>query len=116
MVKTSYNKGLFYELCAKILIRINGYKILTQRHKGIKGSGYGEVDILAMKKNTIYCIEVKYRKNFNDAIESISDKQRQRSLNSAFYFAVKNGFENCNFQFDAVIFYKKVLFKHLKNI
>lgn len=116
MKNTSYKKGLLYEFFAILILKLKGFKILDSRYKGIKGSNYGEVDIIAMKKNTIHCIEVKYRKDFKTSAESISDKQKQRSLNSAFYFAAKQGLENCDFQFDALLFYKIVFFKHLKNI
>jgi len=54
-------KGRWGENCAVEFLRKNGYSILSLGYK----SRFGEVDIIAQKKNIIAMIEVKTRKNVN---------------------------------------------------
>lgn len=118
-IKSNYLIGIASENYAKIFLKIRGYKILTNRFQGIRGSSFGEIDLIAEKKNTIHFIEVKKRKTEKDAAESITHKQQQRIANTAELFLRKNPKEtlNKNCQFDAIIIYGKGIgkIKHIKN-
>lgn len=80
-MKKTYQSGLRAEGFVKSFYQHNGYKVIAHRYK----CRFGEIDLIAVKNtsnilnkffarskscNTIYFIEVKYRKN-NELIESV---------------------------------------------
>lgn len=81
-----YYKGLLFELIGCIYLALKGYKILKWNYK-IKATS--QIDIVAIKKDILIVIEVKYRKNMQDAVEAISFKQQQRLTYSAKHLANK---------------------------
>ena len=119
MLKTSYRIGIFSEKLAILYLILKGYKILKNRYAGIKGSKYGEIDLIAQKNNTIIFIEVKNRYKKQDAYESITERQQQRIANSAEVFISKNykKIGNMNFRFDCIIIWGKLIphINHIKN-
>lgn len=66
--------GRFSETLAVMFLRLKGYRIIKRRYK----TYVGEIDIIAAHWKTLVILEIKYRKNHNDAVESITYKQRQR--------------------------------------
>lgn len=56
----------FYEM--------QGFEILCERYK----TAVGEVDLIAKKDDLLVAIEVKMRKNFDDAAYSLSKRQQER--------------------------------------
>ncbi|MCT4552075.1 MAG: YraN family protein [Alphaproteobacteria bacterium] len=118
-IKSNYLTGIASENYAKIFLKLKGYKIISNRFKGVKGSSFGEIDIIAEKKNTIHFIEVKRRKTEIEALESITPRQQQRIANTAELFLRKHPKEtqNKNCQFDAIAIYGKGIgkIKHLQN-
>lgn len=76
-------KGILAEWLAVMLLRLKGYEIIGQRLKGFKGSGIGEIDILARKKTTLVIVEVKARKSHEDAFSAILPSQKKRLIKAA---------------------------------
>ena len=67
-------KGVFFENAARQLLRLKGYKILSQN----KNWGGVEIDILARKKRTLVLVEVKYRQSRDKGHIALHPEQRQR--------------------------------------
>ncbi len=84
-----FKKGIKSERYAAFYLRLKGYRILKQRYK----TPVGEIDLIARRGKTIAFIEVKARKNFAGAIESITPHQRRRIERAASLFAstIKGG-------------------------
>ncbi|MBL4603104.1 MAG: YraN family protein [Emcibacteraceae bacterium] len=75
----AYKLGHFAEGFAVMMLRLKGYSISERRYK----TKMGEIDIIARKGIvTIFC-EVKARKNYITAIESLSYKQKSRISKAA---------------------------------
>ncbi len=52
-----------------------------------------EIDIVASKKNTVYFVEVKYRKSsaWGDGLDAITDKKQQQMILAARIWTQMNG-------------------------
>ena len=74
MQLTTDQQGRLAEEQAKQLLESKGYKIIVQRYK----CKAGEIDIIATFEGTLIAVEVKYRRTYDAAAESISRRQRKR--------------------------------------
>ena len=82
----TYYKGLIFEYLACLVLFIKGYKILKRDYRNKATS---QIDVVALKNDVIYLIEVKYRKKFDSSINAISIGQQKRLQKSAIFFAKK---------------------------
>jgi len=97
--KKTYQFGYFAEKYAMILLWLKGYKILKHRYK----SSFGEIDIIAKKKNFIIFIEVKARYKKINIENVLNPHQIQRIKKSAEDFIAKNRkLQNCSRRFDFI--------------
>lgn len=71
---TNYKTGKLSEWFAGLFFILKGYKILQTRFK----TKVGEIDLLVSKGNALIAVEVKFRKNAEDAPYAISCKQAER--------------------------------------
>ena len=82
-----------------IFLWIKGYKILKHRYK----SSFGEIDVIAKKKNFIVFIEVKARYKKINIENVLTGHQIQRIKKSAEDFIAKNRkLQNCSRRFDFI--------------
>ena len=93
-----------------------GYKIITRNFH----SQFGEIDIIAMNKDTLVFIEVKTRSsNLTSALNSISVSKQKKLSKTASLFLSKNPQSEDSFtRFDVIIILKKHTsekIKHLKD-
>lgn len=110
---SKYNFGLFAEIIAKIYLQICFYKILNHRYK----SKFGEIDIIALKKNTIVAVEVKARNKGFRNFEIVSEYQYKRILNSIeFFISSKPKYWNYNIRIDLILIKKPFFLKHFKEV
>jgi uncharacterized protein (TIGR00252 family) len=58
---TNYSTGHLAETAAAEYLVRHGYEVITQNWR----TRYCEIDLIVQKNNTLYFIEVKYRKNEN---------------------------------------------------
>ena len=70
----SYIKGINAESRVVKILLNSGYEILGRRIK----TKYGEIDILAIKDNTVIAVEVKQRKTLDIARECLTNRQMHR--------------------------------------
>ena len=81
--KKTYQTGLWAEYLAALYLFLKGYKLVGHRHK----SPFGEIDLLAVRGNTLICVEVKFRRNGqNSALESVSLRNRSRIIQAVKFF------------------------------
>lgn len=115
-------KGKYGEdIAANFLIK-NGYKILERNYHF---SRYGEIDIIALDKNTVCFIEVKTRSSnrFGAPFESVTKTKLDKIRKTAYSYL-----QNCNicyknFRIDAISVFltsnsnsAEPEIKHIKNI
>ncbi|KEI35335.1 putative endonuclease [Francisella sp. W12-1067] len=90
------------ELEACKFLKSQGLQILVQNFKVLP---YGEIDIIALDKNTLIFIEVKYRSatTFAKAEEMITYSKRKKLINTANIFLKRNSkYENYECRFDVI--------------
>lgn len=80
---STHIKGRFFELCARFLLRMKGYKILAKNSRTVGV----EADILALKGRTLVLVEVKYRKTRGRAHHALHPRQRERLQRQAYELA-----------------------------
>lgn len=111
---TNYEKGLLNEKKALDFLEQKGFKLIKNRAK----TPYGEIDLLMQDDQTIVAIEVKYRKNIEDAAYSILPKQKLRIQNALLWLIAND----VNFhkqtpmqRFDVVLICSKNEIRHYSN-
>jgi len=93
--------GRFAETLAAIYLRFKGYRILERRFK----TKLGEIDIIALNKDTVVVVEVKQRQTQLDAHESISKTAEKRIEDAANIYVSKNpALQTLGLRFDVVFF------------
>lgn len=113
----AYKKGGWAESFASLYFLSKGYKLLRRRYK-TRG---GEIDLILQKKDLIVFVEVKARKNIDDALHSIHAKNRTRIENAALQFMSENpDYAGFDFRLDAFCIainkgIKPVKYVHLDN-
>lgn len=113
---TNYSSGKYAEGLAKAYLGIKGYSIIAENYKTGRGTGAGEIDIIAKKANLIVFVEVKKRKSLDTAAYSIFESQKQRIINGAKAFISHNQkYENHDMRFDAILIKLPFSIKHIKN-
>lgn len=84
--RKAYFWGQGAEWLSIIILVLKGYRILDRRFK----CKSGEIDLIAQKSNMICFIEVKARKNKQDALYALSKNQMQRIIKAAQWYLAKN--------------------------
>jgi len=108
----AYRHGLWAEELAEISLRLRGYRIVARRWK----SPQGEIDLLAVRGQTLAVIEVKKRASLAAAAEAISRPQRLRLVQAArFALAQWPEFGNHVVRFDAMLVGRWGWPRHLVN-
>ncbi|KIL97911.1 putative endonuclease [Paramagnetospirillum magnetotacticum MS-1] len=102
--QAAQRRGKAAERLAAFWLRLKGYVILAQGLKSGRGSGAGEVDLVARRGDLVAFVEVKSRATMDQAIESLSPFQRQRIERSAAAFLARRPeLSGCGMRFDMVL-------------
>lgn len=70
----SYRFGIHAEKMAAWYLRAKGYTVIAERYRNVMG----EIDVLAMRRNTIVAVEVKARATMQACAESITPHKQGR--------------------------------------
>ncbi|MDR2416584.1 MAG: YraN family protein [Holosporales bacterium] len=111
MTITAYRRGLLSEDRAARFLESKNYRILHKRFK----TSVGEIDLIAEKAEELVFIEVKFRQDMTQALETLSARQRQRILAAAKSFLAENpSFADYFLRFDVVALTPMFL-QHIEN-
>lgn len=98
-------RGRRAESICVMLLRLTGWRILARRMTARRGTGLGEVDIVAQRGTTVAFIEVKARADFDAAMEAVTAVQRVRIARAAAVFLQQRPeLSSCNVRFDVMAF------------
>ena len=75
----AFRTGLSAETRAAAWLMAKGYRILARRFR----TPYGEIDIVARRRNLLAFIEVKARATLDDAAYAVTPRQQARIINAA---------------------------------
>ncbi|MGO1469018.1 MAG: YraN family protein [Tissierella sp.] len=114
-MKTNISKGKYGENLAKNYILSKGYKILELNYT----TKLGEIDIIALDKDIIVCIEVKTRsnKNFGYAFEAVNFKKQRKIINTSNLYMKYKQIQNIQIRYDIIEVYleKTIDINHIEN-
>ena len=106
----AFRTGLSAEGCAAAYLMAKGYRILAKRYR----TPYGEIDIVARKRNLVAFVEVKARANLDDAAYAVTPRQQARIIDAAQAWLMAHP-EHAEFdlRFDAMLIVPRRLPRHL---
>ncbi len=106
----AFQTGISAESRACYYLFAKGYKILARRFK----TPYGEIDVVARRRNLLAFIEVKARAKLDDAAYSVTQKQQQRIIAAAqVWLADHEEHANFDMRFDVVLIAPRHMPRHL---
>src|SRR6185369_1488712 len=82
--------GRFAELLCVIRLRLTGWRIVSRRMKAARGTGLGEIDIVARRGRVLAFIEVKARPSRDDGLLAVTPHQQQRIMRAAELFLARH--------------------------
>jgi putative endonuclease len=83
---------------------LRGWSVLARGFTVGRGSGAGEVDIIARRGDLVAFIEVKARADWEQAAEAVGERQRRRIVRAAEAFlATHPGLDDKTVRFDAML-------------
>lgn len=102
--QAAQSRGKAAETLAVLWLRLKFYRILARGAVTGRGSGAGEVDIIAKRGDLVAFVEVKSRSTLTDAAESLGSAQRRRIERAAAAFLARHpGLGHCRVRFDAML-------------
>jgi putative endonuclease len=106
----AFRTGLSAEARAAAYLMAKGYRILAKRFR----TPYGEIDIVARRRNLLAFIEVKARATLDDAAYAVTPRQQARIINAAQAWLMAHP-EHAEFEqrFDALLIAPRSLPRHL---
>jgi putative endonuclease len=106
----AFRTGLSAEGRAAVFLMAKGYRILAKRWR----SPYGEIDIVARRRNLLAFIEVKARASLDEAAYAVTARQQQRIITTAQAWLMAHP-EHSDFElrFDAILIAPRRLPRHL---
>jgi len=106
----AFRTGLSAEGRAAAYLMLKGYRILARRFR----SPYGEIDIVARRRNLVAFVEVKARASLDEAAYAVTRRQQQRIIEAAKAWLMAHP-EHADFElrFDAVLIAPRRLPRHL---
>ncbi|MDD3288568.1 MAG: YraN family protein [Alphaproteobacteria bacterium] len=98
--KSVYYTGLVAEALCRLVLRLKGYCIVASRYK----TPLGEIDIIAVRADTLAIVEVKARPSLDVAADAVSPRQWGRIFRAASLFVSAHPrFCNHNVRFDCML-------------
>ena len=106
----AFNTGVSAETRAAALLIAKGYRILARRFR----SPYGEIDIVARKRDLIAFVEVKARATLDDAAYAVTPRQQRRIVDAAqAWLMVHPEHAEFDMRFDVMLIAPRHLPRHL---
>lgn len=106
----AFRLGLSAESRAAFFLIAKAYRILARRWK----TPFGEIDIVARRRNDLVFVEVKARDEFRDAAEAVTARTKQRIIAAAeFWLAHHPHHAQCAIRFDAILIAPGKLPRHI---
>jgi putative endonuclease len=106
----AFRTGLSAETRAAAFLMAKGYRILAKRFR----TPYGEIDIVARRRNLVAFVEVKARASLDEAAFAVTPRQQARIIEAAQAWLMAHP-EHAEFElrFDAVLIAPRHLPRHL---
>jgi putative endonuclease len=114
--RAAWKRGLWGEGLAVWWLRLCGWRILARRHVTGRGSGAGEIDVVAKRGGMVAFIEIKARPSLDEAAAAIHPTQQRRLVRGAQSFlAARPELANCTLRFDALLLAPWSIPRHIQD-
>lgn len=114
--RKNFTQGKLAEFAALFWLLCKGYRLVGRRITGKRGSGVGEVDLVLRRGRILIFVEVKSRQSYAQALESITNAQRQRIMRGAEQFLKANTqYTDWDCRFDVVAIVPWCFPRHIPN-
>ena len=97
-VSTNYARGIFAEIYAMGYLLAKGYRLKAWRYK----TPVGEVDVIAVRGQTLVFVEVKLRTSLDGALQSITPQMKNRISRAAMHYMARAGDWHGEVRFDVI--------------
>jgi len=106
----AFRTGLSAEARAAAFLMAKGYRILAKRFR----TPYGEIDLVARRRNVVVFVEVKARATLDEAAYAVTPRQQRRIIDAAQAWLMAHP-EHAEFdmRFDAMLIAPRRLPRHL---
>ncbi len=106
----AFRTGLSAESRAAVSLMAKGYRILAKRYR----TPYGEIDLVAKRRNLLAFIEVKARASLDEAAYAVTSRQQRRIIEAAQAWLMAHP-EHAEFEmrFDVMLIAPRHLPRHL---
>jgi putative endonuclease len=106
----AFRTGISAEARAAAYLMAKGYRILAKRFR----SPYGEIDIVARRRNLLAFVEVKARASLDEAAYAVTPRQQRRIIDAAQAWLMTHP-EHADFdmRFDVMLIAPRHLPRHL---
>src|ERR1700712_5553419 len=106
----AFRTGISAEARAAAYLMMKGYRILARRFR----TPYGEIDIVARRRNLVAFVEVKARASLDEAAYAVTPRQQQRIIGAAEAWLMAHP-EHADFdlRFDVMLMAPRRLPRHL---
>jgi putative endonuclease len=106
----AFRTGVSAEARAAAFLIAKGYRILAKRFR----TPYGEIDLVARRRNLLIFVEVKARATLDDAAYAVTPRQQRRIIDAAQAWLMAHP-EHAEFdlRFDAMLIAPRRLPRHL---
>ncbi len=101
---SGHRRGLAAEALAAWALRFKGWRIVGRRVKPPRGSGAGEIDLVARRGRVLAFVEIKARPSEAEGLFAIAPRQQRRLLRAAEWFIKCHPeFSGHDLRFDAMV-------------
>jgi putative endonuclease len=108
----AFRLGLSAESRAALFLIAKAYRIVARRWK----TPFGEIDIVARRRNELVFVEVKARAHLDDAAEAVTDRGKRRIVAAAELWLARHPEDaQCAMRFDAILMAPGKLPRHIVN-
>ena len=105
-------RGRLAEIAAATVLTLKGYRILAWRFR----CPVGEIDLIARRFGTLVFVEVKARRDAEQAAHAVSHRQQARIVRAAEYWAMSHeGAARGDWRFDVMLVGAGLLCRHIKH-
>lgn len=106
----AFRTGLSAEACAAAYLMAKGYRVLAKRFR----TRYGEIDLVARRRNLLVFVEVKARASLDDAAYAVTPRQQRRIIDAAQAWLMAHPeHAELELRFDAMLIAPRRLPRHL---
>jgi putative endonuclease len=108
----AFQRGLSAESRAAFLLIAKAYRILARRWK----TPFGEIDIVARRRDVLVFVEVKARASFEEAVEAVTERTKRRVMGAAeLWLARHPQYANGAIRFDVIVVTPGRMPRHIVN-